>query len=336
MLVKKDVEGRNIAIDTPEKWAERRAELKSIIEFYLGEKPVFSPPPPVFHCYEENDTPDYRHLLIGYEVEPGEEVKAHLLLPPKEKRLSNAAVLCLHGTSTEAKDTQMGLGQLPGRDWGRYLARRGFVTLSPDHACSGERQPAGVKPYDSSPFYARHPRWSMMGKAIWDGERAVDILCQLTDEVDPERIGVIGHSLGGYGSIFLAAFDSRIKVAVSSCGLTTWEGNPKRMSWARDTWYIHFPMLREIFLKDMELPFDMHEFAALIAPRAFLNISGMSDKTYAESAADLPEVGWQLYSVYNLLGAAERFAWFLFGAGHDVPNYSQALAAAWLERWLVN
>ena len=42
----------------------------------------------------------------------------------------------------------------------------------------------------------------MMGKAIWDGQRALDVLSVVPD-VDPERLGVVGHSLGGYGSIFL-------------------------------------------------------------------------------------------------------------------------------------
>jgi hypothetical protein len=33
-----------------------------------------------------------------------------------------------------------------------------------------------------------------------------------------ERIGCIGHSLGGHNSLFTAVFDSRIKIVVTSCG----------------------------------------------------------------------------------------------------------------------
>ncbi len=56
-------------------------------------------------------------------------------------------------------------------------------------------------------------------KGIFNHMRCVDYLISRA-EVDPERIGVIGHSLGGHNSLFVAAFDERIKVIVSSCGWT--------------------------------------------------------------------------------------------------------------------
>ena len=50
--------------------------------------------------------------------------------------------------------------------------------------------------------------------------RALDLL-QTLPRVDPARIGSIGHSLGGHNTLFLAAFDQRIKAAVSNCGFTS-------------------------------------------------------------------------------------------------------------------
>ncbi|NLN18796.1 MAG: hypothetical protein GX162_05910 [Firmicutes bacterium] len=327
-----DSDGSLRQITSADEWALRRQQLEKTVAYFLGEAPDIEPPEPAFEILEEHTYPEYRHLLIKYLVEPEEEVKAHLLVPPPERRQKGAAVLCLHGTSAAAKDTQIMDGEKPGRDFGRLFAREGFITLSPDHCCSGERQPPGFQPYDTTPFYERYPEWSMMGKAIWDGQRALDVLSVVPD-VDPERLGVVGHSLGGYGSIFLSAFDERLKATISSCGLTSWEDNPKRLNWSRDHWYIHFPRLREYFLRD-EVPCDMHEFAALIAPRPFLNVSGMSDLMYSPTNENMPEIGWQLWQLYDLLGAGENFANFLFGAGHDVPEYSRALMVAWMKRWL--
>ena len=54
-------------------------------------------------------------------------------------------------------------------------------------------------------------------KGIWNNMRAVDVLSGLP-EVDPGRIGAIGHSLGGHNAIFIALFDERIRAVVSSCG----------------------------------------------------------------------------------------------------------------------
>lgn len=332
LLTYTDAQGTLQQVASPEAWAGRREQLEKTITRFLGEAPDIEAPAPAFRVYEEHEYPEYRHLLIGYLVEPEEEVKAHLLVPPQERRKKGAAVLCLHGTTAAAKDSQIQESEKPGRDFGRLFAREGFVTLSPDHCCSGERQPPGVQPYDTKPFYERYPRWSMMGKAIWDGQRALDILSDIP-EVDPARLGVVGHSLGGYGSIFLSAYEPRLKATISSCGLTSWEDNSKRMAWSRDTWYVHFPLLREYFARD-EVPFDMHEFAALIAPRPFLNVSGMADLMYASSNENMPEIGWQLWQLYALLGAEENFANFLFGAGHDVPTYARALMVGWMTRWL--
>jgi pimeloyl-ACP methyl ester carboxylesterase len=178
----------------------------------------------------------------------------------------------------------------------------------------------------------RHPNWSAIGKAVWDGQRALDVLCTLA-EVDPNRLGAVGHSLGGHGSFFVAAFDLRVKAVVSSCGLTTWAQNPKRTNWTRDAWYCYIPQLQKVFAENQDPPFDLHEFAALVAPRAFLNISGMGDATYGNNNT-LPEVGLQLANLYEMLDEGERFANFLFGGGHDIPEYSRALTVAWLERWL--
>ena len=50
---------------------------------------------------------------------------------------------------------------------------------------------------------------------VWDGIRAVDYLLS-RPEVDPERIGCTGQSGGGTMTMYLAALEPRIKVAVTS------------------------------------------------------------------------------------------------------------------------
>lgn len=328
-------------IRTPEEWAKKRAFLLQTLQELLGTPSQTVVPFPRFQVLHEQETSEYRQLLISYEAEPGEEVRAYLLIPPQEKRLLNeageaAAILCLHGTSPHAKETQIGAGEKPNRDYGKYLAQQGFITLSPDHLCSGDRLPAGEKPYDTSSFYARHSNWSAAGKAAWDGARALDILESLP-EVDGTRLGCVGHSLGGHGTMWTAAFDERVRASVYSCGLTTWQENPDRYHWSRDHWYIYIPKLRAIFQEQEKtgglLPVEMHEFAALIAPRAFLHIGGMTDKTY-DNNETLPEVGLQLNALWEVLGQPEQFANFLFGAGHDVPNYSRMLTLGWFQHHL--
>lgn len=322
-----------VDISTSADWQRKRRALQATIKSHLGEPSALRPPTPGMEILETHEEADYRRLKVRYEVAAGESVSAWLLIPPVERRLQGAAVLCQHGTSAGVKDTQVYGAEKPGRDFARQLALAGFIALAPDHVCAGERLPEGDKPFDTASFYRRHPRWSAFGKTVHDGRRAVDILCELP-EVDGGRIGTVGHSLGGYGAFFLAAFDERVRAAVSSCGLTSWQGNSRAANWAREEWYCHLTSLRATFRTGAPLPFDLYEVAALIAPRAFLNISGLADAMYGNNQT-LGDIGLQLHGVWSVLGQPDAFANFLMGAGHDVPGYSQALIRAWFEHWLV-
>jgi dienelactone hydrolase len=61
----------------------------------------------------------------------------------------------------------------------------------------------------------------LMAKHLHDLYVAVSVLSSIKG-VDSERIGVIGHSLGGLMAIVLAAFDSRIRAGASSCGVISY------------------------------------------------------------------------------------------------------------------
>ena len=95
------------------------------------------------------------------------------------------------------------------------MAEAGFVALAPDYLRDGERIKPGRRPYDTTDFYKEFPDWSIHGKDAWDTMRAIDYL-ETLDFVDPEKIGMIGHSYGGHSTIFAAALEPRIKVAVAN------------------------------------------------------------------------------------------------------------------------
>jgi hypothetical protein len=241
------------------------------------------------------------------------------------------AVLCLHQTTRAGRREALGLEGDPMLAYGRDLAERGFVTLCPDHFCAGEREPAEGS-YVTHPFYQRFPNWSAVGKALWEGQIALDALESLPF-VDRERLGCMGHSLGAAGTIFAAAMDERVRCAVANCGLCNFRCNPKRIKWARDGWYIYLPRLRPLFLAERPAPFDWHELAACIAPRAFLDISALHD-VCMEGSEHHPGMLMRVQEVYDLYDAGRRCASFLHNAGHGMFHASQAAAYAWLDQWL--
>src|SRR5690554_8193623 len=75
-------------------------------------------------------------------------------------------------------------------------------------------------PFDTTQFYRKHPNWSAVGKYVYDSRIALSVLAARAD-VNTERLGVTGHSLGGQGSIWLAAIDNRIKCSSPSCAAST-------------------------------------------------------------------------------------------------------------------
>lgn len=319
----------------PQLWPNEREKLRKVVEPFMGYPTALDRSYHVreIEILEQNDHTAGKLTKLRYETEPGEIVSAYLLVPHGMNKPS-ATVLCLHDTDALAKDSLIytSVGR-PGIDFAAQLARQGFVTFSPDHLAAGERNTPGLEPFDTAAFYDRHPHWSEMGKMIWDAKRAIEAM-RLIPQIDPERLGIVGHSLGGYGALIAAAFENCFKVVACSCGLTVWEGNPKRLNWARQSWYRHFPALHQPFLKN-QIPFELYELTSLVAPRPLLNISGMTDETYGGNE-HLPEVGRRLSHLYSQLSEAEAFANFLFGGGHDVPLYSQALIASWFRRWLPN
>lgn len=186
----------------------------------------------------------------------------------------------------------------------------------------------------------------MMGKMAWDLSRAVSFLAQ-QDFVDASRIGSAGHSHGGYTTWFAMALDERIAAGVSSCGFDTFrhDGNPFRWSHAtallpRLGFYVSSPyihMRRYSGVPDSEtiqIPFDMHQVLALIAPRPLLLTASDDDNIFPNAGWSTRQAEARLRPVYEQLGARDGLETFYFRGGHGFPPASEERAFAFIDRWL--
>ena len=92
------------------------------------------------------------------------------------------------------------------------------------------------------------------------------------------------------------------------------------MAWCDDAegGYNYIPALKEYFLSGERPPFDLHEIAALITPRPWLDISTYSDVAYGKQEFRA-EVGVMLYQVYKLFEKTENFGNFMHGNDHSFP-----------------
>jgi dienelactone hydrolase len=332
-------------ITTPPAWRARREEIKNLLRVFLGESPQAKPP---LAAKITEETSHDGHLLrkLVFQTEPDEFVPSYLLVP-KNTRGKAPVVICPHQTTQAGKKEPAGLAGNPQLQTALHLVRRGFVTFTYDAICFGERHDAASGHYgDAIPFYRKRPRWSLMGKMIWDLQRAIDYL-ETLDFVDRERIGCVGHSHGGYTTLFAMAFDERIRAGASNCGFDTFRIDGNTWRWSRATalmprlgFYVSSPRLNMDFYRavpDSEVvstPFEMHEMLALVAPRPLLLSTSDEDFVFPNGGWSARRALARIKPVYELLGAPEHLASYFFSGGHSFPNDAANNAYAWLERWL--
>ncbi|MCA9041032.1 MAG: dienelactone hydrolase family protein, partial [Planctomycetaceae bacterium] len=219
-------------------WLEHKADLKQryldlLRDQYKPEKPELD-----LQVHEEVIIADtYLRRLISYQVEENERAHAYLGIP-LQRSGPLPAIVALHGTYPQGARRAAGLEENPDKAYLDHLCRRGYVVIAPEHFVSGHRIPSEGS-YDTTQFHKKHPEWTSVGKFTYEHSIAIDVLCGM-DEVDVGNIGALGHSLGGHGTMFLAAYDDRVKAAAGNCAASFFRHNSGVTHWSRDHWYVYF------------------------------------------------------------------------------------------------
>lgn len=319
LMVYLDGEGTPHPVTSPEDWAVRRGHILDNMEKVMGPFPGEAKRCPLdVKVLKEEDFPGYVRKTITYAAEPGDRVPAYLLVPKGLKGRA-PAMLCLHPTYKHGKDMVVGLGDKPNRNYAQELAERGYVTLAPDYMSFGDYT-------EMDPYALGYQSGTM--KCIWNHVRGVDLL-QAMPEVDPERIGSIGHSLGGHNTLFVGVFDERVKVMVTSCGFNAF---PKYYrgdltGWTSDR---YMPRIADVYGKDAaKMPFDFTEVLAALAPRHVFINAPLHDANFEVSGVyDCLKAA---RPVFELLGAGDRLVAQHPDAEHDFPAENRMAAYAFID-----
>jgi pimeloyl-ACP methyl ester carboxylesterase len=262
-------------------WGENKIVIQQHIRWALGEEPAGVRFPAAQKLTEEIFTSDgWMSLLFGRPLKSpgmasaplafGDDLKADLYYPtdvPQGRRLP--LVLWLHpfsyctGYSRDARPRFAS------------LTKRGFAVLAFDQIGFGTRIRSARE------FYARYPRWSLMGKMVTDTRAALEAGAALTT-IDPEHIYIVGCALGGKIGLLTAAMDERVKALAVVAGfdplrLATQE---KGVEGVRQYSHLHGLMPRFGFFAGEEhrLPLDFDEVLALVAPRPALIVAPTLDR----------------------------------------------------------
>ena len=307
-----DKQGRTVS--TLAGWRRRRAELEQAWGDVLGHLEVERARPARVDLIDEEHIGGVVRQRVQYFVEPEVRTEAYVLAPHRPRTRCPGAVV-FHSTTPESIRQPAGLADEAEKHFGLALARRGFVAICPRNFLWPDTTRMAAQD-ETRRFRERHPRARGIAKMLFDGQVAVDVLAARSD-VDPKRIGCIGHSLGAKEALYLAAFDPRITAVVSSEG-----GVGMRMSNWDAEWYLGDIVRQPGFAR------EHHELLALAAPRPFLLIGGDS----ADGAASWPWIAAAL-PVYRLYGSPPRLGLLNHRRGHAVPPDVQARLLDWIETY---
>jgi dienelactone hydrolase len=294
----------------------RRRELRAAMELVMGPLPRAKKAPLDVSVIETVDLAGFVRKKITYTAEKDDRVPAFLLIP-QNLRGRAPAMLCLHQTVRIGKAEPAGLGGNPNLHYARELAERGYITLAPDYPNFGDY---AIDVYQRG--YSSATR-----KAIFNHMRAVDLLRSLP-EVARDRIGSIGHSLGGHNTLFLAAFDERVRAGVTSCGFTSF----RRYKGGDLTGWSHkgyMPRIAERYGKDpARMPFDFPEILRALAPRPLFINAPLGDSNFdVAGVKDCVQAAAAVYPAGRLVAVHPD-------CGHEFPPEIRRAAYDFLDQWL--
>jgi dienelactone hydrolase len=308
------------------------AELRERIVALLGDFPARVEPNPEVVARRQMD--GYSLDTIAYDVEAGERINAYLLTPDNLKGPA-PGIVAIHqhaGQFYLGKSEPAGLSANAMYHYGKDLCLRGFVVICPDLLCFEDRRPPEFERVENPQLQdASYERLvateylfrgsTLQAKYLHDLACVIEVLGR-QPTVDPQRIGCIGHSLGGQEAMWLTWYDPRIRAGVSSCGLSMVQAILRDRIGHNMSFYV--PGLLKVC--------DLDELIASIAPRAFMMTAGTQDRIFPIDA--VLHIGDFARNAYQAAGAPDAFACETFEGGHGFPDSTKSLAYAFLERTL--
>lgn len=320
--------------ETAAAWESQRASIRTTLSNLLGSLPA-----PIIPIVEQTGS----ERGPGFSVErfrfhngdhlsgPGAIVTGVLLIPDGLKSPAPAIQFYhYHGGKFHLGKNELWEVDSRGVMKAVELTSRGWVVMAIDAYGFGERMGTGPSdetdpiPEDS---IAKRDLW--YGRTLW-GMRLRDEAIALSylverPEVDPERVGAIGMSMGATRVWWRMALDERIKVGVAVACLTRYQDLiESKALWAHALYY-YVPGMLECF--------DAEAVVALAAPRPLLCLTGEEDIGSPPSGVET--IGQVVRRVYRLLGKPDCFRSLLLpDVGHEWTPDMWEETIEWLERWL--
>ncbi len=256
--------------------------------------------------------------LNGLEPVPAYFVKPQDAAGPVPCLLYNHA----HGGDYILGKDELLLGRqlLCAPPYAQALTSQGWGALCIDAWIFGERRGRSESEVFKEMLWKGQVLWGMM---VYDSLRALDYLVTRPD-VDGDRLGTIGLSMGSTMAWWTAALDTRVSVCVDICCLTDFEALIAARGLDGHGIYYYVPSLLKHF--------TTAQINALIAPRPHLSLAGNYD--LLTPPAGLDRIDRELKQVYEGLGAAEAWQLKRYETGHFETAHMRSEIMEFLKQWL--
>ncbi len=301
----------------------RRKELWSL----LGDLPwQHKPGVPKLLSIEKHEGYTLQRLVLDLN---GLEPVPALLLIPDKRQTPAPGLLYIHwhaGMYSLGKE-QLLRGVDVQAAYAPVCVEKGLVTLAIDSWCFGERK------HDDDGKRGEEDAFKLMlwqgqvlyGMMMFDEFRALDLLAS-RPEVDPQRIGVLGMSMGSTKSWWLAALDPRVRLCLDVCCLTDFEELIKTHALSAHGIFYYVPSLLKHFQSA-----DINE---LFVPRPRLSVNGRRDPL--TPVAGVEKIRDRLLPLYRKYGNESDCRIELFDAAHQELPEMRKLVLEFLDKYLVS
>ncbi len=307
--------------DKIETWQSLRDELKDQLAGVIGTPTfdIFNMKPEQVGSFEQ---PEYVGTVYKQPTGP-ESRQTVLVMEPNRVKLSPRPGMVIpfyHPDAMVGYDLQNHQPVVEDRviQFGRHLVQQGYVVVCPEafpyNTVQEPEDDRGFAWWEAAAakLHIDHPNWTGIGKLVWDTQRAMDLLLNQHD-VDHDRVGVMGHSLGGKMAFYAGVMDERVMATVCSdfgmgYSFTNWDA----------PWYLGDQ------INDPSFPLAHHHLLAIHAPRPFLLIGGEADRPATWQYINEAK---QVFSLYN---REKAIGFFDHASGHRPTPESLEIAYTWL------
>lgn len=238
---------------------------------------------------ETSQEPEFTAKAMSYASPDGDRVPGIVLVP--KGTAARAGVIFMHGGGGSRVDFLGDASQLAERD------AVALTIDSPFARSESEEVRAGSVPPDLA--------HELMVQNVKDLLRGLDVLVQRYD-VDPERLAVVGYSLGVQQAATAAALDDRVRAVVLIAGRANPSRTPGDAAWEEQ--------FRSI---------DTAHFAPELAPASVLVQGGERDTIIPRE---------ELEELYAAASEPKELRWY--DAGHEMSEQAGRERVEWLSEEL--